>query len=394
MKVLILGDNHFGRGYNFGRPESESGINSRLLDYKKTLADIITYAIDSKIELFIFLGDIFETRHPTSQQMVVFYRQLRRLSYAGITTYIVVGNHDAILSRRLSSSLDPLTEIQLPKVSIYTELAYIIFMDSNDEVLNVILMPYRNRQSYNKETNDEALAELSAELSIAQSKLVPGAPTLLCGHMMLENTIPSDAGEMGLNELILPYSMFDGIDITIHGHIHRSSVVQENPPIIYSGSMECNDFSEREHKKSFIIYDTQKKGMDAITFRPINTRKFIDFEIDYASDFPADPNIDILEQMKKQDINDAVVRMNIRVPENKVGVIELSAIRSAFYDAGVSCISDISISPVITKQLRNQKINDAPDDISAFKHYVHTQNNIDDEVLRLGLGIMMAEIEE
>jgi exonuclease SbcD len=390
MKVLALGDLH----YAYGRPDAETGINSRLLDYEKTLANIITYAIDEKIELFIFLGDIFETRNPAPQQVVVFYRQLKRLSDAGITTYVIVGNHDFLKSRKITSSLDPLKEIQLPKVHIFTDIELKTFTDSNDEKVNVLLVPYRNRQCYDKETNNDALAELANEISVAKSKAHIGSPILACLHMMFEGTIPSDAGEMGLSELVLPFDMFDGIDVSIAGHIHRSSILKKDPVIIYSGSMECNDFSEREHKKCFLIYDTKKSGADVITFKPIETRRFIDFEVDYSANLPPDPNIDIVEQINQQNINEAVVRVSIKVPESKVATIDLTAIRSALHSAKVSCVSDISVTPVITKQLRNQKINDAPDDISAFKHYINTQNNIDDGVLKLGLMIMTAEIED
>lgn len=393
MKVVIIGDIHLGASFAFGRPDAETGISSRLLDYEKTLAHIITYVITQKIELCIMLGDIFETRNPSPQQVVIFYRQLKRLSDAGITSYVLMGNHDYVKTRKITSSLDPLKEIHLPRVSIFTDITLNKFVDSNGEKVNVLMMPYRNRQSYDKNLNDEAINELVKELTLAKKDADSTAPTLLCGHMMMEGTIPSDAGEYGINELVLPFNAFSGIDVVINGHIHRASILKEDPVFIYSGSMECKDFSEKDHKKCFLIYDTNKKGIESVAFEPLDTRKFVDFELDYSANFPADPTAEVLKDIASKPLEDMVVRLNVKVPETKISSIDVTLIRKAFYDAKVSYISDISVSPVIFKQLRNQKINEAPDDISAFKHYIASQTNIEDGILQLGLAIMTAEIE-
>lgn len=393
MKIVIIGDIHFGAGYSFGRPDSETGINSRLLDYEKTLANIVTYVISKKIELCVMLGDIFETRNPSPQQIVMFYRQLKRLSDANVTTYVIMGNHDYIKTRKITSSLDPLKELHIPNIYIFNDIDLVQFTDSNNEMLNVLLCPYRNRQSYDKATNEEAIVEISKEMRIAKNKMMANVPSIACSHMMMENTISADAGEYGINELILPFEIFNGIDIVINGHIHRASILQEYPLFIYSGSMECKDFSEKEHQKCFLIYDTQKSGVDAVSFKAIETRKFIDFELDYSIDFPEAPMDKIVKYIVSTDIKDAVVRFSIKVPETKISTIDTSIIRSKFHELGVNCVSDISVSPVILRQLRNQKVNDAPDDVSAFKHYISSQTNIDDNVLSIGLNIINMEID-
>jgi exonuclease SbcD len=392
MKILILGDLHFGRGYAYGKPDLETGINSRLLDYEKTLSNIINYAISNNIELFIFLGDIFETRNPTPQQVVIFYRQLKRLSDANITSYILIGNHDLSKARQITSSLDPLKEINLPKVFIFTHIKLEKFIDSNNEIINILMVPYRNKQCYDKETNDEAIIEMTNEINMAKNTIENDAPILACLHMMMVGTIPLDVGEYGLNELVLPFEMFNGIDVSIAGHIHRSSVLKENPLFIYSGSMECNDFSEREHKKVFLIYDTSKKGTSAVSFHDIPTRKFIDFDMDYSTSLSEDIMDEILSSINDS-VRDAVVRMHIKVHETKILHIDVAKIRNKFHSFNVNCISDISISPVISKQLRNQNINDATDDVSAFKHYIASQTNVGSEVLNIGLSIITAEME-
>lgn len=392
MKVVIIGDIHLGAGYSFGKPDPETGINSRLLDYENTLSNIITDTINKKFELCIMLGDVFETRNPSPQQIVIFYKQLKRLSTAGITTFVVSGNHDYIKTRKITSSLDPIKEIHMPHISVFTEIELVQFKDSNDEMLNILLMPYRNRQSYDKSSNEEAVLAMTREIRAGKDKASPSGPILVCGHMMMEGTIPADAGEYGINELILPFEIFEGFDVVVNGHIHRPSVLKESPLFIYSGSMECKDFSEKDHQKSYLVYDS-KAEQNAITFKGIETRKFIDFEIDYSTSFPNEPMNEILTRIENTPIADAVVRLSVRVPETKVPLIDTAAIRSKFYSLNVNCISDISVAPVISKQHRNQKVNEAPDDLSAFKHFISSQNNVDDTVLPMGLAIITSELE-
>lgn len=393
MKVLILGDVHIGAGLGFGKPDQVTGVNSRLTDYEKTLSSIITYAINKKIELFVMVGDIFETRNPPPGQMVIFYKQLKRLSDAGVTTYVMMGNHDYIKTRVITSSLDPLKEIHLPHVTVFTDIKLMQFKDSMGERLNVILMPYRNRQSYDKASNEDAVREMQMELFLEKQKMTPNIPSLLCGHMMMEGTIPSDAGEYGINELILPFEMFEGIDVVVNGHIHRASILQQNPLFIYSGSMECKDFSEKEHQKVFLVYDSLKTGIDAFSFKAIPTRKFVDFEIDYSTETPENPMESILEKITISDINDAVVRLSVRAPETKTNTMDQGTIRDKLYSAGANLVSSVSITPVISKQLRNQRVTEAPDDITAFRHYVTSQLGVEDGVLDLGLTIISADIE-
>lgn len=389
MKVLICGDVHLGAGYSFGSPEKETGINTRLLDYEKTLSDIVINAINSSIDLFIFLGDIFETRSPSAQQIVVFYKQIKKLSDAGIPVFIIMGNHDYIRTRKITSSLDPLKEIDMPNVSVFTDIKLFNFINKKAEKLNIILMPYRNRQSYDKILNEEAIVEMRKEIYAQQSLAFPGVPIILVGHMMLENTISSDSGEYGINELVLPFDMFDGIDVVVNGHIHRSSILRQRAPLcIYSGSMECKDFSEKTHKKCYLIYDSSKSDIDSITFCPIQTRKFIDLEIDYSLEIPDRPMLEILKYINSENIQDSVVRVSIKVPETKVMLIDISQIRLELYKLNVNCISDISILPILSKQLRNHKVSEAPDDISAFKHYVLGQSNVEDTVLSMGISII------
>lgn len=388
MRATLIGDNHFQAGYNYGKIDTETGLNTRLLDYEKTLAKIIDYTINNRIELCVFLGDIFETRNPQPHAIVVFYRQLMRLSKAGVKVVIISGNHDSTKQRRtITTSLDPLKELNIPNVHIFTSIDNFIFTDRDGESLNLILMPYRNRQNYDRDTKEEALNDMKAELKQATDKMKPNTPSLLCGHMMLQGTIPDEVGENGLNELVLPFDMFEGINVVVCGHIHSPKIMKEDPLFIYSGSMECRDFSEREHNKNFLVYDSAKTGLERITHIPIHTRPFFIFDIDFTN-MPAEPMEEVFERLNEKDMRDAVVKVQIKMPEKEVGQIDIHAIKAELNRRGVSHIAEVSVSPLISRHTKNQQVSEAVDDKSAFKSYIGSQKGIDADVLALGMEII------
>ena len=388
MKVVLIGDTHFAAGYNYGKIDTETGLNTRLLDYEKTLAKIIDYTIKNRIELCVFLGDIFDTRNPQPSAIVAFYRQLMRLSKAGVKVVIISGNHDSTKQRRtITTSLDPLKELNIPNVHIFTSIDNFIFTDRDGESLNLILMPYRNRQNYDRDTKEEALSDMKAELNAAKERMLPKTPSIAVAHMMFEGTIPDEVGENGLNELVLPYEMFEGIDVVIAGHIHKPEIKQEDPLFIYSGSMECRDFSEREHNKNFLVYDSSKSGLERITHIPIHTRKFFIFDIDFTN-MPAEPMEEVFERLNEKDVRDAVVKVVIKMPEKEVGLIDTHAIKAELSRRGVSHIAEVSVSPLISRHTKNQQVSEAVDDRSAFKSYIGSQKGIDGDVLALGMEII------
>lgn len=393
MKAVLIGDCHFGSSLAFGK-SNQFGINSRLDDYEQSFAKIIDYTLENKIRIVLFTGDIFEIRNPTPVQVSTFYRQLKRLYSADVECHILVGNHDQTFSRSLTSTLEPLVEISLPNVFIHSNVEMTLIRSKDtDEAINVVFVPYRKRQFYDMDNNNEALKAMGDEIGLAISKADSAYPTIAVVHMMFEGTIPSDAGDYGLNELILPFNMFAGVDITIAGHIHRASILKKDPLFIYSGSMETKDFSEKDHKKVFLVYDSSKAINDSVSFYPIETRPFIDFEFDYGADDCDDPMRDVLEKIEKTKLDGAVVRVSVKIHELKIQLIDVGIIRSKLNEMGVSCISDVVVVPIVSRTQRNKEVNDAPDDITAFKHYVESQIDVNKSVLELGLQIMKEKEE-
>lgn len=382
MKVSIIGDFHAGAGLNYGKIDPTSGMNTRLIDYENTLNTIIDHNIANKVELIVFLGDIFETRTPPPYQVSIFYKAIKRITDAGIKVIAIQGNHDSSKSKLITSSLDPLKALNLPNTYIFNEIGSIAFDD-----FNLLLMPYSNRQTYDHKTNSEAIAFLKQQVDVEVAKF-NDKPILACLHMMFENTIYADIGDLGINELSIPLSMFDKCAITIAGHIHCHSIIKTEPYVIYSGSTECNGFQEREHNKVFIIYDTALPYENCLEFVPIKTRKFVDLQFDFGSDYDDTSIPNMLKEIKATELEGAIVRVGLKIPETKKNVITPNDIREELYKLNVFCIADITITPIIARQMKNKKAIEELDDLSAFKFYLNSQNDTQDGILVLAEEII------
>src|ERR1700733_5670426 len=97
MQFIHTADIHFGME-NYGKIDPETGIHSRLLDFKKSFDTCVDYAIEHRVDLFVFAGDAYKTakRSPTQQKLLM--QSFMRLYQASIPVVIVVGNHDNPLS--------------------------------------------------------------------------------------------------------------------------------------------------------------------------------------------------------------------------------------------------------------------------------------------------------
>ena len=50
--------------------------------------------IDNKVDVFIQTGDLFDTRNPSSDLIKIVDSEIKRLSDANISSFMMMGNHD------------------------------------------------------------------------------------------------------------------------------------------------------------------------------------------------------------------------------------------------------------------------------------------------------------
>src|SRR5215510_8671964 len=116
IRIAHLADTHIGME-NYGRINSETGLNQRLHDFLNSLDQAIDRALAESVDVVVFAGDIYKTRDPTPTHQREFATRIRRLSAAGVHTVIVAGNHDIPLSQGRATSVDIFKALEVENVT-------------------------------------------------------------------------------------------------------------------------------------------------------------------------------------------------------------------------------------------------------------------------------------
>ena len=105
IRLLHFADLHVGME-NYGRLDSATGVNGRVLDFLHRFDELIDYGLEREVDLVIFAGDAFKTRRPNPTYQRAFARRVKRLVDAGVPIVLLVGNHDLPTMAQQANSID------------------------------------------------------------------------------------------------------------------------------------------------------------------------------------------------------------------------------------------------------------------------------------------------
>lgn len=121
----------------------------------------------------------------------------------------------------------------------------------------------------------------------------------------------------------------------------RHQVLHDNPPLIYSGSLERLDFSEEGDDKGFYVVDIKGKEADPPKFQPVNARQFLTLRFTIQTTEEPNPMTTILSDIARHatKIKDSIVRVEISVPTPGTNIEEREirkALSEAYYVASIN----------------------------------------------------------
>jgi exonuclease SbcD len=357
MRLLHFADLHLGVE-SYGSIDRETGLSSRLLDILKALDQVIDYAIGEKIDAVIFCGDAYQKRDPSQTHQREFARRLKRLSQAGIPAVLVVGNHDLPNAAGRATSVEIFPTLGVENIFSAVRPG-IIPVGTRSGQLQVAALPWPRRGALlsREETRSFTPARLTEEIqtrltdaiSEMASQVDQVHPAVLAGHVFVSGAkIGSEASMViGQDPVVSPGNIaLPQFEYVALGHIHRQQEFGTTPPATYSGSLTRLDFSDEGQDKGFYVItlnpDRQQGSRLAGTpkFVPISTRRFLTLE----ADIPPDDNdptatvVNVIEANRKE-ISDAIVKVEISIPEATAGSLQDSRIQQACQGAFHASIS-------------------------------------------------------
>lgn len=358
IKIVHTADIHFGME-NYGKIDQKTGIHTRLLDFKNALDFCVDFCINEKIDLFVFSGDAYKTANPSPTQQKLLMECFFRLYKNNIPVVIVVGNHDTSLSFGKATALDVFGNLPIDGFHVVSKPESLVINSKNGPI-QVVGVPWPSRtnitisEKYIFKSATEIVDAISKKVSqiIADyaSKLNPEIPSVLCGHLTVTSGVFSGSEKRavyGNDPLFLPSQLaIAPFDYVALGHLHRYQNLNKNgyPAIVYSGSVERVDFGERKEEKGFCLIKIPEKNKATHEFIKTPTRKFLQIEVKIKDD-EQDQTEQVLEELKKFDINDAVIKIIYHLPNTVKDNVNLKKIQhecsSAMYLVGIIPVREL-----------------------------------------------------
>jgi exonuclease SbcD len=360
MKLVHFADLHLGVE-SYGRIDPATGISSRLLDFLAALDQVVDYAINNTVDIVIFCGDAYKSREPSQTQQREFAKRINRLVTNDIPIFIVTGNHDLPNAVGKATATEIFDTLAIKNVYV-SNRPDVYRIETKSGPIQVASLPWLRRSALlTKEDtknldfnqiNEKMQQALSNIIKAHASELDPSLPSILAAHVGVASAMIGSERLMAIGQehfLLISNIADPAFDYIALGHIHKHQVLSENPPVVYSGSLERVDFGEEKDEKGFYVIDIEQepdpdKRKVSYAFHPVTGRSFRTIEVDIEPE-DEDPTDTILKEIHKveNEVDNAVVRLQINIPEESESQIRDSEIREALKSAYYSTVSkDVS----------------------------------------------------
>ncbi len=343
IDIVHVSDIHFGSGEGHGRLNPLTGLNVRFEDFVSALGKVVDYCVDNAVSVFLFSGDAYRNASPEPIYQMMFARELKRLSDAGIQCVLLVGNHDQILKSTASHSMSVFQSLEVPRVLIIDRPMKVV-IDTAGGAFQLIGLPYVTRHQLMTLENSGSLSpaaldheltgRIDALLKGLYDELDPDLPSVVTAHMTVDRAVAGIEQELLVGyTLTFPADIFvdSRIDYVALGHVHKHQIIRDRfPAIVYSGSLERVDFGEQDEDKGF-VHVRLARGSTAYEFHSINPRPFVTVDTDVTES--ENPTERLCSAIAKKIRTGCVLRVRYKINQEQLKSVDESAIRTAAGDA-------------------------------------------------------------
>lgn len=309
MKIVHLADTHLG--YSAYRKTTEEGVNQREIDVYDAFIQCIDYVIETKPDLVLHAGDLFDTVRPTNRAITVAVQQILRLSKENIPFVVISGNHETPKLKE-TGNIFTIFEHLDHVYPIHKNRYETIPLEIHNRTVRIHAIPQCQNPSEFEAHFNKMKVDKNADFNIL---IAHGAVAGIKEFKMNE-----------FNELFIPVkNLKEEFDYIALGHYHMYTKLQQNA--FYAGSTEHLSFTEANAQKGFLEVTLGKKLTHR--FIPLKTRAMIDTQpIDCAS-----LHIDQIVQTIKDiihtiDPKDKIIRLRLdNIPKHMQRGIDYHQIR-------------------------------------------------------------------
>ncbi len=351
IRVLHVADIHIGME-NYGKIDPSTGLNSRVMDFLHRFDDVVDYTLAKDVDLFLFAGDAYRNQNPNPTYQREFAKRIKRLSSNGVPVILLVGNHDlpGVISR--ANTLDIFKTLAVPHVIVGNKAKiHRVHTKRGDLLVATVPYPVRSQLLRKEEYKGLAISEIDRLITDKMAMIIQGLadeaakrpaelPAILTGHFSVSGAKQGSEQSVmvGRDVVVLKSIIADPTwDYVAMGHIHKFQDLNEGnqPPVVYSGSLERIDFGEEQEEKGFVLAEVQP-GVTRYRFLPgykRRARPFVTIRVDARA--AGDPTLAILEAAEEYDLRDAVVRIFVQMRPEQQHLLHEAKILAALREASI-----------------------------------------------------------
>ena len=395
MRILHFSDLHIGVE-NYGRTDPSTGLSTRLTDFLEALDELAEYALANSVDLVVLAGDAYKGRDPSQTHQREFARRLRRLSGAGIPTFLLVGNHDLPAAAGRAHAVEIFSTLDVPNVYVGSTIG-------NQTVptpagpLQILSVPWPSRGAMLARDESRGLGieqirqeierRMTAAIAGRAQALDPGIPAIMAGHVTVNGaTVGSERSMMLGNDHVLNVSAVQQpqLEYVALGHIHKHQVLRTpaesgaagiGPAVAYSGSLQRVDFSEEDDEKGFCIIDIdpnapQGRRLTDFRFEHIAARPFVTVDANVPEN-EGNPTEFVARAIERRPVAGAIVRLRLRLSGEQSGRVRDADLRAALSPAHYVA----SIARDLTDETRRRLAAEPSDlqPLAALRLYLENQ---------------------
>ena len=188
----------------------------------------VSLSIKKEVDFLIIAGDLYDGDWRDYQTGLFFTRQMGRLKEAGISVFLLYGNHDA--ESRITRHL------QLPD--------------------NVKVFSSRRPETFRIDRLGVALHGQSYARPDIEQNLVPGYPEPIPGMLnvgVLHTGLGGREGHANYAPCTVEDLVNKGYDYWALGHVHDREVIREHPHIVFPGNLQGRHVRETGPKGAVLV---------------------------------------------------------------------------------------------------------------------------------------------
>jgi len=327
VQILHCSDTHLDKSFNIA---NLARVQERKEDLNRNFSAAVDYALRNKPDLFLITGDIFDRVSPSNAARILVTEKIRQLKEAGISVFLIGGNHDVPKLGSQHLAIDVLSSAGLATV----------FSRSDEFERQVLQVDGKSVCIAGK----SYFSQVESQNPLRGPKVpTEGDYNLLMIHGSLQGlNVSSSVPEMMSQNPFRPEDIKSGLNYLALGHFHNYyERDHEECRIVNPGSIEKLSWAEIDDEKGFVWAELHGSNVST-EFVKLDTRPMEKYTLHFSKDEHYSPNLTeyVINHIRSKSDSARIARLFLQglITQEQYNELKINEIvqatREAFFHLG------------------------------------------------------------